>query len=82
MSIQMISTIENTRQLTVDELNQVSGGSRLNGFGTGAGGIFSSSSFGAASRFAGGLGLLYGAFQVGYGAGTLLRNGYLAIRYQ
>lgn len=73
--LEQIEDTSTSRQLTLEELDQVSGGSRL--YGTGSGGIFSSSSFGAASRFAGGLGLLYGSFQVGYSIGTFISNRYL-----
>lgn len=55
------------RELTFNEVDMVSGGFD---WGTGANGIFSNTNFGSASRFAGGLGLLYGSFQVGYSAGT------------
>lgn len=51
------------RELTLDEIKLVSGAAtnpelKYN-YGTGSGGIFSPTGFGAASRFAGGLGLLY-----------------------
>lgn len=61
------------RELNMQEVEQISGG--FNGF-TGAGQIFGAESIGAASRFAGGLGLIYGAYNVGYSAGTWINDNY------
>jgi lactobin A/cerein 7B family class IIb bacteriocin len=73
---------QNVRELSLSELSQVSGGRGPTGvYGTGAGGLFSSASFGAASRFAGGFGLLYGSFQVGYAVGTAIYSGYTYYRF-
>lgn len=55
------------RELDEDRLSMVSGGFN---FGTGPGGIFSPKNLGAAGRFAGGVGLLYTSFRVGWDIGS------------
>ena len=61
------------RELNAVEVEQINGG--FDGW-TGAGQIFGAESIAAASRFAGGLGLLYGAYNVGYGIGTWINDSY------
>ena len=60
------------RELNFNEVKQVSGGL------TGPGEIFGPEEFGAASRFAGSLTLLYGSARAGWGAGTYINNNCLS----
>ena len=76
--IQQLSLHEST--LGDNEVAQITGGG-WSGFGTGPGGIFSAANIGAASRFAGGLGLLVGSAQVGWSIGTAAYNTYTRYRY-
>ncbi len=66
------------RRLQAYELENVCGGFE---YGTGARGIFSSRNFLRASRLAGSLGLLYGAYQVGYDIGTYGYKTYTSYKY-
>lgn len=61
------------RELNVQEAEQVSGG--FDGW-TGAGQIFGADSIATASRFAGGLGLLYGAYTAGHSVGSWINDNY------
>jgi hypothetical protein len=63
------------RELSLREVEQVGGGVFNNWF-TGAGSIFSTESIAAASRFAGGLGLLYGSYNVGNEIGSWVYDRY------
>ena len=64
--------------LETHDLEAVYGGE----FGTGPGGIFSPTNLARAGRFAGGLGLLYTSYQVGFGIGTAIYNRYTSWAYR
>ena len=66
-------------ELKVDELELVNGGRRR--FGTGRGGIFSARNIAGGLRFAGGLGLLYSSYNVGYSIGSFGYSTYSNFRY-
>ncbi len=63
------------RELTLNEIEGVSGGFD---WGTGSNGIFSPTNFSSASRFAGGVGLVYGSFRAGYSVGTWAYNNFIS----
>lgn len=65
-------------ELDEHDCMQVSGGH----YGTGPAGIFSATNLAVASRFAGGIGLLYGSWQVGWGIGTSIYEAYSLYHYQ
>ena len=68
---------EQIRELDERELALVSGGINL---GAGTGGLFSVNNFLAASRVAGGAGLLYQSFKIGWDIGSYGYNAYTSYR--
>ncbi len=69
---------DQVRELSKNEINLVSGG--LN-FGTGATGIFSAGNVAAGIRLAGGIGLVYSSYRIGWDIGGYLYSSYNRYKY-